>query len=63
MPNDTNIDNLNIGEPPEEKKAFDCDICGEPIMVGDDYYNIGGQRICADCVYGSYETAEEDDGE
>jgi len=63
MPNDTNIDNLNIGEPHEEKKAFDCDLCGRPIMVGDTYYEIEGQNVCDDCIFNAMGIAEEDDGE
>lgn len=27
-----------------------CDWCGEEIFIGDDYYDIHGEILCAECV-------------
>lgn len=35
---------------PEPDTAFFCSICGYPIAVGDDYYDIDGEHICPECI-------------
>lgn len=27
-----------------------CDICGEPIYVGEDYYDFNDKTVCEDCL-------------
>lgn len=34
----------------EAEQAFTCDWCGEPIYDGDEYYDLGGERVCSDCI-------------
>lgn len=35
----------------EEKKAYCfCDVCGEVIYEGEEYYKIGEDNICTECV-------------
>ena len=39
--------------PPEDTRAvvYKCEICGEEILEGDDYYDIPGYGICCeDCI-------------
>lgn len=34
----------------EPKVAFNCDWCGDEIYLGDDYYDIAGDKVCEDCL-------------
>lgn len=45
----------NADEPPVFAK---CEICGEPIYDGDEYFEIDDKPYCEACVYGCYRTAE-----
>lgn len=47
----------NAPEPPIYAK---CEICGEPIYDGDEYFELDGHNYCEACVNGSYRTAEVD---
>ncbi len=38
------------GYPRRQAMFTDCDWCGCPIWMGDHYYNIHGEVLCADCV-------------
>ena len=35
-----------------------CTVCGCSICSGDDYYNIGGDPVCEDCIDAYKEVAE-----
>ena len=35
-----------------------CEICGEPIYDGDDYYDIDNEYWCEECVHNARHTAE-----
>ena len=37
-------------DPPEPTVALYCDNCGNEIYVGEDYWDINGDRICRDCL-------------
>ncbi len=37
-------------EPPEPRRCFDCEDCGEEILEGEDYYNFDDTHICEDCI-------------
>lgn len=40
-------------EPPDDEPevAFDCEVCGDPIYVGDDYYDLTGfGKVCEHCI-------------
>jgi hypothetical protein len=43
---------------PEPPMVHICSECGEAIVDGDDYYEIGGDPYCDDCVF--HKTAEVD---
>lgn len=45
-------------EAPIAKIFTYCDVCGEPIYVGDDYYKIDGKDICDDCINDFRKVAE-----
>lgn len=46
-------DRWKTTEPEEQPEAvLHCDMCGEPIYEGDTYYDIAGDRICANCMDG-----------
>lgn len=47
--------NADDQDPPVFAK---CEICGEPIYDGDEYYEIDEKPYCEACVYGCYRTAE-----
>lgn len=47
----------NAEEPPIYSK---CEICGEPIYDGDEFYQIDDHDYCESCVFESYKTAEVD---
>ncbi len=40
--------------------AFECDACKEPIMVGEEYYCVGGVNVCDFCISDYKETAEKE---
>lgn len=43
----------------DEKTVIDeCNECGCSIYAGEEYYEIGGQIICCDCIYYFKKTAE-----
>lgn len=46
-------------ESPEAKVFAECDLCGDPIYVGDGYYRFEGMNICEDCMDECQKTAEE----
>lgn len=60
----------NADEPPA---VYECDVCGESIVVGDEYVDIDGKKIHRECFEdldlgdvlefagGSLQTASEDD--
>lgn len=29
---------------------YTCAWCGEPIYIGDEYYEISGDQVCTDCM-------------
>lgn len=44
-------------DPPEPEVALYCDCCGEPIYVGEDYYDLsdiycktGVDNVCSECI-------------
>lgn len=45
-----------VGKTPEEyygykeRKAFDCDSCGEAIYEGEEYYDFDGYKVCQECI-------------
>lgn len=43
----------------EPEKFCDCDWCFEPIYIGEDYYDLMGDRVCEECVKASRQTAGE----
>lgn len=44
----------------ENLKVVDrCSECGEGIMEGEEYYDIGGQPICLECMSYHKKTAKE----
>lgn len=45
---------------PEPPVFAECEACGMEIYIGDEYYEINGQKYCEACVRGGYRTAEED---
>lgn len=45
----------------EEKVAFYCDICGEPIFEGEEMYNIDDLKVCENCVFNAKSTAFAED--
>ena len=47
----------NAPDPPVFAECFEC---GADILEGDDYYDIGGNCYCVDCIYESRKTAEVD---
>ncbi len=48
------------GELNPEEAIYTCDICGEEIYEGDDYYSIEGDYICTSCIDDFRKTAEID---
>lgn len=52
--------NARCPNAPDPEVFARCEICGEPIYDGEDYYEIDGQRYCEDCVYDARKTAEVD---
>lgn len=48
-----NLENgmLLFREPEDQpEKSCDCAWCGEAIYVGDEYYELAGESVCADCI-------------
>lgn len=42
---------LLFREPEDQpEKSCDCAWCGEAIYVGDEYYELAGESVCADCI-------------
>ncbi|MBQ9994091.1 MAG: hypothetical protein IJP17_05205 [Clostridia bacterium] len=41
----------------EREVVLLCDMCGESVYEGDDYYNLCGEIICVDCLALSRRTA------
>ena len=37
-------------DPPEPEIAYICDVCGETIYEGEEYYEIHGDTICSECI-------------
>lgn len=37
-------------DPPEASVFCTCDWCGDEIYEGDDYYEIGTENVCANCI-------------
>lgn len=37
-------------EYPEIEPYCQCDMCGEPIYDGEDYWDINGDIVCEDCL-------------
>lgn len=38
-------------EPPEPRRCFDCDDCGEEILEGEEYYDFFNETfICENCI-------------
>jgi hypothetical protein len=46
---------------PEPIPVYECAWCEKPILVGDEYYDINGDRICDECIQGCRKTAEFED--
>ena len=46
-------------EAPKAKVYTHCDICGEPIYVGDSYFKIKVLVVCNDCINTFKTIAEE----
>lgn len=44
----------------EPKMVFICSGCGEPILEGDDYWNIMGEQWCKKCIDNAQGVAEYD---
>lgn len=45
----------------EPEFAFECDICGAKIYVGEDYYKIEENKYCEECVENAREQADADE--
>ncbi|PRR77663.1 hypothetical protein CLLI_22270 [Clostridium liquoris] len=45
-------------EQPQAQIVDTCDICGEGIYEGEEYYNICEMNICEDCILDFKKTAE-----
>ena len=47
-------------EPPEDTRpvCFRCEICGDPIREGDEYYKLFGKCICEECNKDARQYAE-----
>jgi hypothetical protein len=44
------------------REAFKCELCGDPIYVGEDYYNIPGVgKCCEGCIAECHEYDAEDE--
>lgn len=55
-------DNLEHGwivnEKEEEEQVYHiCDWCGTQIYFGCDYYNVGGDKVCEECIRDCRRTA------
>lgn len=37
-------------DPPDPTIAYICDVCGEPIYVGDEYFPFEVDIVCTDCI-------------
>ena len=37
-------------DPPEPETVYVCDVCGEPIYVGDEYYPFYAENVCTECI-------------
>lgn len=55
---------MDIGhEPPldppecEERVMFECAYCGDSIFEGDDYYELGCEPVCEQCIEEAKRTA------
>lgn len=44
-------------DPPEDEIVCCCDICGEPIYEGQDFWRVHGTVICENCLDGMREEA------
>jgi len=56
----TNLQAPWIGHPADEKEPeiiHYCDLCDSAIYEGEDYYDIGGTKVCEDCVRSCRKTA------
>lgn len=53
-----NLDDRQWLEPPdnEAEKVFECDLCGDDICEGYEYFKVGNDKYCENCV--DQETAE-----
>lgn len=45
---------------PEPPCVFICSGCGDPILDGDDYWDILGEQFCEGCIDGARGVAEYD---
>ena len=43
----------------ELEKAYTCEWCGDPIYYGDEYYDLGGDKVCEDCIRDCRRTADD----
>lgn len=49
-------------KPTEIDVVLTCSNCGDDIFDGDNYYDLGNEDLCEDCVLGCKVTAHKDDG-
>lgn len=43
----------------EDKEYCTCEWCGEPIYIGDIYYDLNGDKVCEDCIMDCRKTAND----
>lgn len=47
-------------EAPQAKIYTTCDVCGEDILEGDSYYEVGALCVCEECIDSFKRTAGEE---
>ncbi len=54
MQSDRDLEAPWIGKDKDEPKNpsinFECDWCGEIVYEGESYYDIGGEKVCVECI-------------
>lgn len=41
----------------EREEYVHCDVCGETIYYGDEFYEVGNAKVCQDCIDAGKRTA------
>lgn len=56
-----NMESESCCEAPQSKVFKPCSICGENILEGDSYYEVGAQDVCEQCINTFRRIAERDE--